>query len=87
VTDVRLGDVGPEAAIREDAAGKRLHEVHSMVVLDAPLRTRRGEIPAGARGVVRDRKPDGSWYLVEFTKPFFVVTDLAGRMTKPYRIG
>jgi hypothetical protein len=82
VTDVRLGDVGPETAVREDAVGKRLHEVHSMVVLDAPLRTRRGEIPAGARGVVHDRKPDGSWYLVEFTKPFFAMADVAGSVLR-----
>jgi len=82
VTSVSLRNAGLETAAREGAAGKHLHEIHSMVMLDAPLRTRRGEIPAGTKGVVHDRKPDGSWYLVEFTKPFFVVTDVAGSVLR-----
>jgi hypothetical protein len=79
---VRLREIGSEAAVREDAAENRLREIHSVVILDVPLRTRRGEVPAGARGVVHEREPDGSWYLVEITKPFFVVTDVAGSILR-----
>ena len=68
--------------VDEDGAGKRLHGTHAVVALSAPLRTRRGEIPAGTRGIVHDCKPDGSWYLVEFTQPFFIVTDVEGAMLK-----
>jgi hypothetical protein len=55
-----------------------VHPEHAVVALATTLTTRRGVLPAGARGVVHDAKPDGSLYLVEFAEPFFCVVEVPG---------
>ncbi len=47
------------------------------VLLEAQ-QSRNGVVPAGARGVVDDGKPDGSAYLVEFSKPLPCVIQVPG---------
>ena len=51
---------------------------NSMVVLVTPQETKKGVVPVGARGVVHDAMPDGSAYLVEFSKPFPCVIQVPG---------
>lgn len=55
-----------------------LHDLYAVVTLKAALETAKGSLPAGARGVVHERKDDGSRYLVEFVEPFFCVVELPG---------
>jgi len=49
---------------------------HTIVALLGILNTPDGALPRGARGVVHDCSADGSWYLVEFSEPFFCVVDV-----------
>ena len=51
---------------------------HETVVLRRALASAAGALPAGARGVVHDRTPDGTWYLVEFGAPHDCVVDVPG---------
>lgn len=60
----------------------RRHAVHALVALVGELQTERGRLPRGARGVVHDRKPDGSLYLVEFDEPFFCVVEVPGPLLR-----
>ena len=60
----------------------RPHAIHATVVLDAPLATSHGILPAGSRGVVHDTTPDGSFYLVEFTRPFFCAVEVDGAVLR-----
>ncbi len=58
------------------------YAIHAVVVLDAPLATAFGILPAGSRGVVHDTTPDGSLYLVEFTTPFVCMVEVDGAVLR-----
>lgn len=61
----------------------RVYAEHAVVVLDRPLSTEDGVLPAGTRGVVHDSMRDGSAFLVEFDQPFFCVIEVPGSDLHP----